>query len=154
MDNINVDIDSLTEQVIGCAIEVHRVVGPGLSEPIYRECLALELADRGVLFESPVSIPVTYKERRLQKHYELDLLVGGRLIVELKSVDTLHPVHSAQVITYLRLTGHPAALLINFNAVTLLAGLKRFDHPDRYARKTAPIGLRKGESLQEGQEKK
>jgi GxxExxY protein len=143
MDNIDVDIDSLSEQVIGCAIEVHRVVGPGLSEAIYRECLIFELIDRQIVFQSPVPISVTYKQRRLQKHYELDLLVGGRLIVELKSVDTLHPVHSAQVITYLRLTGHPAGLLINFNAVTLLAGLKRFDHPDRYARKAGPIGRRR-----------
>jgi len=89
------DIDRLTERVIACAIEVHR----------------------------------------LRKHFELDLLVDKRLIVELKAIEKLHPVHQAQVITYLRLTGHPAGLLINFNETTLRAGLKRLDHPDRYARK-------------------
>ncbi len=132
MDNGHEDIDAVTEQVIGAAIEVHKIMGPGLSEGIYREALMIELDSRGIPFQYSVLVPVNYKGRRLQKRFELDLLVGNRLIVELKSVDTLHPVHSAQVITYLRLTGYPAGLLINFNDATLRAGLKRFDHPERY----------------------
>jgi GxxExxY protein len=95
----------------------------------------LELAAQGISFDCDVPVPVSYKGRRLRKHFELDLLVEQKLIIELKAVDKLHPVHQAQVMTYLRLTGHPAALLINFNETTLRAGLKRLDHPDRYARK-------------------
>jgi GxxExxY protein len=95
----------------------------------------LELAALGIPFDCDVPVPVNYKGRRLRKHFELDLLVEQKLIVELKAVDKLHPVHQAQVMTYLRLTGHPAALLINFNETPLRAGLRRLDHPDRYARK-------------------
>ena len=134
------DIDTLTERVIGCAVEVHRQMGPGLSEGIYTECMTLELAEREIPFACGVSVSVNYKGQRLKKRFELDLLVDNRLIVELKSVDALHPVHQAQVITYLRVTGHPAGLLLNFNEGTLLAGLKRLDHPYRYARKRGPIG--------------
>ena len=131
------DIESLTEHVIACAIEVHRQMGPGLNEGVYGECLMLELAHRGLPFEADVPIVPSYKGRRLRKHFEIDLVVDKRLVVELKAVDGLHPAHQAQVMTYLRLTGHPAGLLINFNQTTLRAGLKRLDHPDRYARKHA-----------------
>ena len=129
------DIDQLTERVIACAIEVHRQMGPGLNEGVYGECMTLELVAQGLSFECDVSVLPSYKGRRLRKHFELDLLVEKRLIVELKAIDKLHPVHQSQVITYLRLTGHPAGLLINFNETTLRAGLKRLDHPDRYARR-------------------
>jgi GxxExxY protein len=129
------DIDLLAERVIGCAMEVHKQMGPGLNEGIYRECLMLELAIREISFADEVVIRVDYKGRRLRKHFEIDLIVDGRLIVELKAVEALHPAHQAQVMTYLRLTGHPAGLLINFNQPTLRAGLKRLDHPDIYARK-------------------
>ena len=142
MDRLHEDIDLLTERVIACAIEVHKQMGPGLNETIYGECIAFELAARGIPFECDVPVLVSYKGRRLRKHFELDLLVDKRLIVELKAVDALHPVHQAQVITYLRLTGHPAGLLLNFNDTTLLAGLKRLDHPDRYAAKRERIGTR------------
>jgi GxxExxY protein len=129
------DIDVSTDRVIACAIEVHRQMGPGLNEGIYKECVMLELAARGIPFECDVPVLVSYKGRRLRKHFELDLLVDKRLVVELKALDALHPVHQAQVITYLRLTGHPAGLLINFNETTLRAGLRRLDHPIHYARK-------------------
>jgi GxxExxY protein len=135
------DIDALTERVIACAIEVHKQMGPGLNEGIYAECLMMELALRGIPFEADVRILVSYKGRRLRKHFEIDLVVDKRLVVELKAVDGLHPAHQAQVITYLRLTGHAAGLLINFNQTTLLAGLKRLDHPDRYASKRGRIGI-------------
>ena len=129
------DIDRLTERVIACAIEVHRQMGPGLNEGVYAECMTLELAAQDIPFECDVPVLASYKGRRLRKHFELDLLVNTRLIVELKAIEKLLPVHQAQVITYLRLTGHPAGLLLNFNEATLRAGLKRLDHPDRYARK-------------------
>jgi GxxExxY protein len=130
-------IDLLTEKVIACAIEVHRLMGPGLSEGVYGECFMLELELCEVPFEANVEVRVDYKGRRLKKHFEIDLVVDHRLVVELKAVDALHPAHQAQVMTYLRLTGHPAGLLINFNQPTLHAGLKRLDHPDVYARKRA-----------------
>ena len=137
------DIDTLTDRVIGCAVEVHRHMGPGLNEGIYTECMTLALAEHELAFACDVSVSVSYKGRRLKKRFELDLLVDNRLIVEVKSVESLHPVHQAQVLTYLRVTGHPAGLLLNFNEATLLAGLKRLDHPDRYARKRGPIGSRR-----------
>jgi GxxExxY protein len=133
----NHDIDSLTERVIACAIEVHKHIGPGLNEKVYAECMALEFAIREISFEADVPVLVDYKGRRLKKRFEIDLVVEKRLVVELKAVDALHPVHQAQVLTYLRLTGHPAGLLINFNQTTLRAGLKRLDHPDHYVRKHA-----------------
>lgn len=129
------DIDLLTEKVIACAIEVHKQMGPGLNEAVYGECLMLELEIRGVAFEADVPIVVSYKGRRLRKHFEIDLIVDHRLVVELKAVEALHPAHQAQVLTYLRLTNLPAGLLINFNQPTLRAGLKRLDHPVIYARK-------------------
>ena len=129
------EIDLLAERVIGCAIEVHKQMGPGLNEGVYSECLMLELELRGIPFAYDVEIRVDYKGRRLRKHFEIDLLVADRLIVELKAVEALHSAHQAQVMTYLRLTGHPAALLINFNQPSLRAGLKRLDHPTIYAQK-------------------
>jgi GxxExxY protein len=136
---INDEVDRLSERVIGCAIEVHRRMGPGLLESLYRECLMIELEVHGIAFEDERLIPVGYRERPLRTRLKIDLLVERTLIIELKAVDGLRPVHSAQVMTYLRLTGHPAGLLINFNETTLLAGLKRLDHPERYAkRKKSP----------------
>jgi GxxExxY protein len=134
-EGMNNDIDVLTEKVIACAIEVHKQMGPGLNEGLYGECLMLELAICGIPFEADVPINVSYKGRRLRKHFEIDLIVEHRLVVELKAVDALHPAHQAQVMTYLRLTKLPAGLLMNFNQPTLRAGLKRLDHPDVYARK-------------------
>lgn len=146
MERLQDDIDVLTDRVIACAIEVHRQMGPGLNEAIYKECLTLELAGSGIPFECDVPVIVHYKGRKLRRRFELDLLVDGRLIVELKAVESLHPVHQAQVMTYLRLTGHPAGLLLNFNEITLAAGLKRLDHPDRYAAKRGRIGTKHPEN--------
>ena len=142
MEQLRQDIDLLTDRVIASAIEVHKQMGPGLNEAIYKECFMLELAARGIPLDCDVPVLVSYKGRRLRKHFVIDLLVDRRLIVELKAVDALHPVHKAQVITYLRLTGYPAGLLLNFNEMTLAAGLKRLDHPDRYASKLGRIGTR------------
>jgi GxxExxY protein len=137
MEMLNDKIDRLAERVIGCAIEVHRTMGPGLLESLYRECLLIELASQEIDVDCERIIAVDYKGRPLRTRLRIDLLVDRSLIVELKAVDSLRPVHSAQVMTYLRLTGHPAGLLINFNEVTLRAGLKRLDHPDRYAARRA-----------------
>ena len=129
------EVERLTERVIGCAIEVHRILGPGLLESIYRECLAMELDANRLQFVSERNVPIEYKGHRVKGALKLDLLVGGCLVVELKAVESLHPVHSAQVLTYLKLSGFPAGLLMNFNATSLRAGLRRLDHPDRYRAK-------------------
>lgn len=135
MDFIGNRINSLADQVIGSAIEVHRHLGPGLLESIYRECLMMELHANQLRLESERFVPIEYKGRRVRGGLKLDLVVEGCLVVELKAVEALHPVHSAQVLTYLRLTGFPVGLLMNFNVTALRAGLRRLDHPDRYVKK-------------------
>lgn len=129
-------IDELAEKVIGCAIEVHRTLGPGLLESVYQECMLLELQRQNLRVASEQRIPFDYKGQRIKSRLKLDLVVDNSIIVELKAVERLHPIHQAQVITYLKLTGLPAGLLMNFNAPALKAGLKRLDHPDRYVKKT------------------
>ena len=139
MDRTSDDLDALTEKIIGCAIEVHRTLGPGLLESIYRECLTIELTASQLGFDIERQIPLDYKGHRIRGDLKLDLLVEDCVVVELKSVERLHPVYSAQVITYLKLTGCPAGLLLSFNATTLRAGLKRLDHPDRYVKKSPDL---------------
>jgi GxxExxY protein len=116
---------ALTERVIGAAITVHRHLGPGLLESAYEECLCWELSAAGVTFDRQVPLPVHYKGVRLDRGYVLDVLVEDQLIVELKAVDRLEPVHIAQVLTYLKLTGVKPGLLLNFNCATLRDGIKR-----------------------------
>jgi GxxExxY protein len=127
--------EPLTEKIIGCGITVHRVLGPGLLESIYRECLVIELLSQNVRVQCDIPVPVTYRGQRVGTDLKLDLLVEGCVVVEVKSVAAIHPVHSAQVITYLKLTGHPVGLLMNFNTTSLRSGLKRLDHPDLYLKK-------------------
>jgi GxxExxY protein len=116
--------DPLTERIIGCAIEVHRVLGPGLLESAYAEALTVELADVGLSFQRQVPLPLTYKGRYLGE-YRLDLLVEDAVVVELKAIERFDPVHEAQLLTYLRLTGRRVGLLINFNRALLREGIKR-----------------------------
>jgi GxxExxY protein len=130
------EVEALTNKVIGCAIEVHRTLGPGLLESVYRECLILELREKHLSVEDERYVPLDYKGHRVNGNLKLDL-VESCVIVELKTVERLHPVHLAQVITYLKLTGCPVGLLMNFNSTTLKAGLKRLDHPDKYSKKTS-----------------
>jgi len=130
-------IDSLTERVIGCAIEVHRTLGPGLLESIYRDCLAIELNAQNLRVDTERRVPVIYKGHRIGAGLTVDLLVDERVIVEVKAVEQLHAVHSAQAITYLKLTGCPAAIVLNFNVTSLRTGLKRLVHPDLYVKKTS-----------------
>jgi GxxExxY protein len=117
---------ALSERVIGLAIDVHRQLGPGLLESAYEECLCFELAQDGVPHSRQVPLPVVYKEVRLDCGYRMDLVVDRQLIVEVKAVDRLLPIHSAQILTYLKLSGYKIGLLMNFNTLQLKDGLKRF----------------------------
>jgi GxxExxY protein len=130
-------IDELTELVIGCAIAVHTALGPGLLESIYQDCLVIELTLAGIQVSREHPVPIEYRGQRLRRELRIDLLVDGRLVVEVKVADRLHPVHQAQVITYLKLTRYPAGLLLNFNATSLRGGVKRLDHPTIYAERQA-----------------
>jgi GxxExxY protein len=118
-----------TEQIIGGAIEVHRLMGPGLLESVYEDCLAMELSMRGLQCERQRPVALEYKRRRLGVDLRIDLLVENRTVVELKAVEQLLPIHEAQVIIYLRLTGRPFGLLINFNVPLLKQGIRRFLNP-------------------------
>jgi len=115
----------LTEAIIGAAIAVHRELGPGLLESVYEKCLAFELADRGLSIATQKEIPVRYKNLTFDCSFRADLIVENKVLLELKSIDQLMPIHTSQVITYLKLTGLKIALLINFNVPTLKTGLKR-----------------------------
>jgi GxxExxY protein len=115
----------LTHEIIGAAIEVRRMLGPGLLESAYEECLARELTVRGVPFDRQKPLPLVYKDVKLDCGYRIDLLVDGRVVVELKAVDALAPIHDAIVLTYLRLLGCKIGLLINFNVTVLKDGIRR-----------------------------
>ena len=130
-------IDEVTERVIGCAIAVHTALGPGLLESIYRDALFLELTLAGFQVAREHPVVVMYRGQRVRGHLRIDLLVDGRLVVEVKATDRPHSVFQAQVITYLTLANCPAGLLLNFNASSMRAGLKRLDHPTIYAEKRA-----------------
>jgi len=118
----------LTGQVIGAAIEIHKALGPGLLESTYQACLRKELQLRGIVFEYEKRLPLEYKGIKLDCGYRLDLIVGGTVVVEVKAVETLAPIHEAQLLTYLKLTGVKVGLLINFNVVVLKNGIKRLVH--------------------------
>jgi GxxExxY protein len=118
--------DPLSFRVIGAAIQVHRVLGPGLLESVYEECLAYELSKRGICFERQKSIPVQYEEVMLDCGFRIDLLVENCLILELKAVSEFIPVHAAQILTYMKLAGCRKGLLINFNVPVLIEGIERY----------------------------
>ncbi len=120
------EFDELSRRVIGCAIEVHRNLGPGLLESTYRQCLACEPWHASVPFQMEVPLPVRYKDVLLDCGYRIDLLVRSDLIVEIKSVETLLPIDQAQILTYMRLARIPIGLLMNFNVTKLQNGIKRF----------------------------
>jgi GxxExxY protein len=120
------DFDTQSNMVIGCAIEVHKALGPGLLESAYERCLSLELASKGVRHETQKELPIVYKGARIDCGYRIDLQVEDLLIVELKAVDKVLPVHGAQLLTYMKLTGIKTGLLINFNVPRLSDGIKRF----------------------------
>jgi GxxExxY protein len=125
---MNEEINKLTETIIGAAIEVHKELGPGLLESAYEACLVFELVQRGLKVEKQKELPVVYKGIRVDCGYRIDVLVEDLVILELKSVEKLERIHEAQVISYLKLSGKNIGLLINFNVLQLVKGLKRIVH--------------------------
>ena len=121
-----VNFDKLSKEVIACSIEVHRNLGPGLLESTYEQCLAYELTQKKIHFKLQHSLPVEYKTIKLDCGYRIDVLVENQLILELKSVETVLPIHEAQLLTYMKLAKIQTGLLINFNVNKLKEGLKRF----------------------------
>jgi len=130
MDNMDNSLNELTGRVLSCAFRVHSVLGPGLLEGAYKACLKEELEYAGLRVELEVQIPVKYRNAAVDCAYRADVIVEGRVLVELKSVEALLPIHSAQTITYLKLSGLRAGLLLNFNARHLKDGLRRFNLRD------------------------
>lgn len=122
---MNSQINELTREIIGASIEAHRNLGPGLLESAYRRCLRPELLLRGIPYRKEYPLPLEYKGIRLECGYRVDILVGGVVAVEVKSIQALAPVHDAQLLTYLRLGGWRVGLLINFNVVVLKDGIHR-----------------------------
>ena len=118
--------NEITGLIIGSAIEVHRNLGPGLLESAYEECLVWELVKTGLRVERQKPVPVIYKEIKLEYGYRIDLLVEDQVIVELKVVDELNPVHEAQLLTYMKFSGKSIGLLINFNVTVLKNGIRRY----------------------------
>ena len=119
------ELNEISGQIIGSAIEVHRALGPGLLETAYEACLAHELFQRGLAVERQKHLPITYKTVELDAAYRLDLLVERRVVVELKAVEQVHPIHKTQLLTYLKLSGLKLGLLINFNVKVLKDGIDR-----------------------------
>jgi GxxExxY protein len=118
--------NELTRKVIGAAIEVHKHLGPGLLESAYQTCLVKELKDAGLSIQSEVALPIMYKDIKLDHGYRIDILVENKLVLELKTVELFTDVHSAQILTYMKLGNYPLGLLINFHVSLLTKGVKRF----------------------------
>jgi len=119
------EIDKLSNKVIGLAIEVHRNLGPGLLESVYQQCLAYELSKNNIEFVSEHNIPVKYKEVNIDCGFRADIIVAGNIILEIKEVNKILPIHEAQLMTYLKITGIKLGLIINFNVTLLKQGIKR-----------------------------
>ncbi len=119
------EINQITEKIIGAAIKVHREIGPGLLESAYQACLFYELQQLGLKVEKEVPLPLIYQEVKMECGYRVDLLVENKIIVELKAVDAIHDIHLAQILSYLKLSNNKIGLLINFNVIQLTQGLRR-----------------------------
>jgi len=119
------EINKITEVIIGCAIEVHKQLGPGLLESTYEACLYYEISKTGLTIQQQVAMPLVYKEVHLEQGYRLDLLVENCVVVEIKMVEAIADVHVAQTLTYLKLSGAKVGLIINFNVLKLTEGIKR-----------------------------
>ena len=118
--------NKLTGKIIGCAIEVHKILGPGLLESAYEECLTYELSKAGLIYQRQKPVPVVYKTIKLECGYRIDLLVENEVVIELKSIDVFAPVHTAQILTYMKFAKKKIGLLINFNVTKLVDGIKRY----------------------------
>ena len=120
------EINQITQKIIGCAIEVHKYLGPGLLESAYEECLSYELRKAGLAVERQKPVPVVYKEVKLDCGYRIDILVENLVVIELKTADTFNPVFEAQILTYMKFSEKQLGLLINFNVTLLKNGIKRY----------------------------
>jgi GxxExxY protein len=120
------EFENITREIIGAAIEVHKQLGPGLLESAYEECLIFELQQKGYKVERQKPVPVIYKEIKLDYGYRIDILVENKVLLELKSIEAIAPVHEAQILTYMKFSGIKIGLLMNFNVTVLKNGLKRF----------------------------
>ena len=126
MTELSEDINDLSYKIIGCAIEVHKILGPGLLESAYQKCLIFELEKAGLFVRKEVSLPIIYKDIELDHGYRIDLLINNKIVIELKTVESFTDVHTAQVLTYLKLGKFPLGLLINFHSKILKNNIKRF----------------------------
>ena len=126
MTELSEDLNDLSYKIIGCAIEVHKILGPGLLESAYQKFLIFELEKAGLLVKKEVSLPIVYKEIELEQGYRIDLLINNKIVIELKTVESFTDVHTAQVLTYLKLGKFPLGLLINFHSKILKNNIKRF----------------------------
>jgi GxxExxY protein len=122
------EVNKTTESIIGAAIEVHRHLGPGLLESAHEECLCEELSRRKIPFKRQIALPVIYKSKKLDIGYRIDVLVNDEVLVELKTVESILPIHEAQTLTYMRLGGWQVGLILNFNVTILKNGIKRLVH--------------------------
>ena len=120
------ELNEITQKIIGCAIQVHKNLGPGLLESAYEECLSYELIKNGLVIKRQQPTPVIYKEIKLECGYRIDILVENSVVVELKVVDEFNPVHEAQILTYMKLSNKSLGLLINFNITVLRNGIRRY----------------------------
>ena len=120
------DIDSLSRQVVDCVFQVHKNLGAGYLEKIYEDCLCLELEERGITFQRQFPVNLLYKGKSISADFRLDLVVNNQILIELKAVENLHPVHEAQIYSYLQMTQLPLGLLINFNVPLIKDGIRRF----------------------------
>lgn len=123
---VDEELDAITYKVIGLAIEVHRQLGPGLLESAYQECLYYEIKNSGLKVEKEISLPIIYKDLKIDHGYRMDLLVENKLVLELKTVEGFTAVHFAQILTYLKLGNYPLGLLLNYNSTILRNNIKRF----------------------------
>ena len=122
---MNHEVNSLTGVIIGSAIEVHKILGPGLLESAYEECLCIELENKGLLYERQKNLPIEYKGKELDCEYRIDVMVENKVILELKAVERIEGIHKAQLLTYMKLSGIKTGLLINFNVSILKEGIIR-----------------------------
>ena len=120
------ELNEITQKIIGCAIEVHKSLGPGLLESAYEECLSYELIKKGLNVKRQQPTPVVYKDIKLECGYRIDILVENSVVIELKVVDVFNPVHEAQILKYMKFSNKPLGLLINFNVTVLKNGIKRY----------------------------
>ncbi len=120
------ELNTISQKIIGCAINVHKSLGPGLLESAYEECLSYELTKNGLSIKRQQPTPVIYEDIKLDCGYRIDILVENKVVIELKVVDPINPVHEAQILTYMKFSKKPLGLLINFNVTLLKNGIKRY----------------------------